>query len=126
MVDPLIHDGREEGIKGFWKGLSASYWGCSEGCIQFVVYEKLKKQLIERCVRGVTAPSTYITYTYTTLTTESTYSNNESRRARGLADSEELPPAYTLGAAAFSKFLATTATYPHEVVRTRCVRACEC
>lgn len=41
---------REEGVKGFWKGLSASYWGCSEGCIQFVVYEKLKKQLIERCV----------------------------------------------------------------------------
>jgi len=42
--------GREEGLKGFWKGLSASYWGCSEGCIQFVVYEKLKKQLIERWV----------------------------------------------------------------------------
>lgn len=47
------------------------------------------------------------------------HSNNERRRERGLADSEELPPAYTLGAAAFSKFLATTATYPHEVVRTR-------
>lgn len=40
-------------MKGFWKGLSASYWGCSEGCIQFVVYEKLKKQLIERCAADV-------------------------------------------------------------------------
>lgn len=39
---------REEGFRGFWKGLSASYWGCSEGCIQFVVYEKLKKHLIEK------------------------------------------------------------------------------
>jgi len=84
---------REEGVKGFWKGLSASYWGCSEGCIQFVVYEKLKKQLLIR--------------------------NNEKRRAQGLKESGDLPPAYTLGAAAFSKFIATTATYPHEVVRTR-------
>lgn len=45
--------------------------------------------------------------------------NNEKRRAEGLKDSSDLPPAYTLGAAAFSKFVATTATYPHEVVRTR-------
>ncbi|KAM3577434.1 hypothetical protein VYU27_000597 [Nannochloropsis oceanica] len=84
---------REEGVKGFWKGLSASYWGCSEGCIQFVVYEKLKKQLLIR--------------------------NNERRSSQGLKESEDLPPAYTLGAAAFSKFIATTTTYPHEVVRTR-------
>lgn len=42
----LMH--REEGFRGFWKGLSASYWGCSEGCIQFVVYEKLKKSLLEK------------------------------------------------------------------------------
>ncbi|CAM9240507.1 unnamed protein product [Phaeothamnion confervicola] len=38
----------EEGIGGFYKGLSASYWGCSEGCIQFVVYERLKKRLEAR------------------------------------------------------------------------------
>ncbi len=90
--DAIMRIYREEGLKGFWKGLSASYWGCSEGCIQFVVYEKLKKQLLER--------------------------NNEKRRASGLKDSGDLPAAYTLGAAAFSKFIATTATYPHEVVRT--------
>ncbi|TFJ88619.1 hypothetical protein NSK_000188 [Nannochloropsis salina CCMP1776] len=84
---------REEGLKGFWKGLSASYWGCSEGCIQFVVYEKLKKQLLVR--------------------------NNDKRRAEGLEAKEDLPPTFTLAAAAFSKFVATTTTYPHEVVRTR-------
>jgi solute carrier family 25 protein 33/36 len=30
---------------GFFKGLSASYIGCFEGAIQWIVYEKLKKTL---------------------------------------------------------------------------------
>ncbi|KAG7085695.1 hypothetical protein E1B28_003240 [Marasmius oreades] len=34
---------REEGIRGFYKGLTASYVGVSEGIIQWVLYEKLKK-----------------------------------------------------------------------------------
>ncbi len=144
---------REEGLKGFWKGLSASYWGCSEGCIQFVVYEKLKKQLIERwvlgtgyCVLCTVGANRFLLFIFLNNFLYHCYSppilyksplhhihtpppivsirNNEKRRAKGLAESAELPPAYTLGAAAFSKFLATTATYPHEVVRTRYVRAC--
>lgn len=34
---------RQEGIKGFYKGLSASYLGVTEGTIQWVLYERLKK-----------------------------------------------------------------------------------
>jgi solute carrier family 25, member 33/36 len=34
---------REEGIRGFYKGLGASYLGVTEGTIQWVVYENLKK-----------------------------------------------------------------------------------
>jgi solute carrier family 25 protein 33/36 len=34
---------REEGIRGFYKGLSASYLGVTEGTIQWVIYEHLKK-----------------------------------------------------------------------------------
>jgi solute carrier family 25 protein 33/36 len=34
---------RDEGIKGFYKGLSASYLGVTEGTIQWVLYERLKK-----------------------------------------------------------------------------------
>lgn len=45
--------------------------------------------------------------------------NNRERAEKGLEPSNQLPPVYTLGAAAFSKFVATTSTYPHEVVRTR-------
>ncbi|KAF8959612.1 mitochondrial carrier protein RIM2 [Flammula alnicola] len=33
---------KEEGIKGFYKGLSASYLGVTEGTIQWVLYENLK------------------------------------------------------------------------------------
>ncbi|KAK7462872.1 Pyrimidine nucleotide transporter, mitochondrial [Stygiomarasmius scandens] len=34
---------REEGVRGFYKGLSASYLGVTEGTIQWVLYERLKK-----------------------------------------------------------------------------------
>ncbi|KAI9510048.1 mitochondrial carrier protein RIM2 [Russula earlei] len=33
----------EEGIRGFYKGLSASYLGVTEGTIQWVLYERLKR-----------------------------------------------------------------------------------
>ena len=34
---------REEGIRGFYKGLSASFLGVTEATIQWVLYERLKK-----------------------------------------------------------------------------------
>lgn len=34
---------RDEGARGFYKGMSASYWGCSEGCLYFVLYERIKR-----------------------------------------------------------------------------------
>lgn len=36
---------RVEGIKGLYKGLSASYLGVTEGTIQWVLYERLKKKV---------------------------------------------------------------------------------
>jgi solute carrier family 25, member 33/36 len=33
---------REEGVRGFYKGLSASYLGVTESTIQWVLYERLK------------------------------------------------------------------------------------
>ena len=33
---------REAGIRGFYKGLSASYLGVTESTIQWVLYERLK------------------------------------------------------------------------------------
>ena len=34
---------REEGVRGFYKGMTASYLGVTEGTIQWVLYEKLKR-----------------------------------------------------------------------------------
>ena len=42
-LDMIKQIAREEGIRGFYKGLSASYLGVTEGTIQWVLYEKLKR-----------------------------------------------------------------------------------
>jgi solute carrier family 25 protein 33/36 len=39
---------RREGLGSFFKGLSASYWGVSEGAIQLALYEELKSRLDEK------------------------------------------------------------------------------
>ena len=39
---------REEGIRGLYKGLSASILGLSESTLQFATYEYLKKRILER------------------------------------------------------------------------------
>lgn len=41
----------EEGLKGFWKGLTASYLGIFESIIYFGIYEKMKKEISDRKLR---------------------------------------------------------------------------
>ena len=43
---------KEEGVRGFYKGLSASYLGVTEGTIQWVLYERLKKLNLETYGQG--------------------------------------------------------------------------
>lgn len=84
---------REEGVKGFYKGIQASYWGCTEGAIQFVIYEHLKTRLLK-------------------------YSNIKLR-AQGLQPTQELSAWTIFWSAAAAKMVASVLTYPHEVARTR-------
>eukprot|EP00588_Corethron_pennatum_P020298 CAMPEP_0194329574 /NCGR_PEP_ID=MMETSP0171-20130528/48732_1 /TAXON_ID=218684 /ORGANISM="Corethron pennatum, Strain L29A3" /LENGTH=328 /DNA_ID=CAMNT_0039090345 /DNA_START=117 /DNA_END=1100 /DNA_ORIENTATION=- len=84
---------REEGLGGFYRGISASYWGCIEGSIQFVLYERIKRSLLVR--------------------------ENARRSAGDLPPTQSLPKAVYFSSAAFAKCVATVATYPHEVARTR-------
>ena len=42
----------ESGIKGFYKGITASYFGISETIIHFVIYEFIKSKLRERIERN--------------------------------------------------------------------------
>lgn len=40
-----MHVYRTEGLRGFYRGVTASYAGVSETIIHFVIYEALKKEL---------------------------------------------------------------------------------
>lgn len=97
---------KEEGLGGFWKGLSASYVGCFEGAIQWIVYEKIKavsKESRTAALQASTATST-------------------KRGSKTVVVEEEdkpLAPGTIFLQAAFAKAIAIVATYPHEVVRTR-------
>ncbi|XP_077105753.1 solute carrier family 25 member 33 [Ranitomeya variabilis] len=79
-----------EGIRGFYRGLTASYAGISETIICFVIYEGLKKRLEELHLSAGNA------------------GEKTSASFLGL-----------MFAAAFSKGCASCIAYPHEVIRTR-------
>ena len=92
----------EEGLGGFFKGLSGSYVGCFEGGIQWIVYEKLKASLSStKTVSVRTNPKNGAQET-TIIVRKRTPSALE----------------YSV-AASTAKLAAILATYPHEVVRTR-------
>jgi len=80
---------KDLGIKGFWKGVTASYWGISETVIHFVIYEYLKKQLATAQNKRKTDEKTILDFVGFML------------------------------CGACSKTVATIVAYPHEVARTR-------
>ncbi|XP_022257644.1 mitochondrial carrier protein Rim2-like isoform X2 [Limulus polyphemus] len=82
------------GLRGFYKGLSASYYGISETMIHFVIYEFVKAKLQE----------------YSFL-------RNRNCRDPDLKSSRDFLECMFAGAV--SKSCASSVAYPHEVVRTR-------
>ncbi|GAA5951037.1 hypothetical protein JCM3765_004659 [Sporobolomyces pararoseus] len=81
---------RTEGIRGFYKGLSASLLGVTEGTIQWSLYEQFKK------IAARTTP----------------YNVN--------GQEEAVTEGWRVSVAAgMAKLVATVITYPHEVIRTR-------
>ncbi|KAM4862322.1 solute carrier family 25 member 36 isoform X2 [Marmota monax] len=85
---------RTDGLRGFYRGMSASYAGISETVIHFVIYESIKQKLLE-------------------CKTASVMENGEES-VKEASDFVGM-----MLAAATSKTCATTIAYPHEVVRTR-------
>ncbi|GAB0491526.1 hypothetical protein MMPV_002780 [Pyropia vietnamensis] len=92
---------RTEGIRGFYKGLTASYWGVTETALHFVVYEALKKRVAAHNVAA--APAT----------------GGAGREGADPTKAGQLSSLQLLCTAATSKLFASACTYPHEVIRTR-------
>lgn len=94
-LDCTMQTIRQEGIRGLYKGLTASYLGVSESTMQWVLYEQMKLGLANRQQRL-----------------------EASGREPSVWD-KTVQWTGGVGAAGFAKFIATILTYPHEVVRTR-------
>lgn len=80
---------KQDGMWGFWRGLTASMYGITETVIHFVIYEALRKKYIEYRGRPPDSQQTMLDFL-------------------GF-----------MGCGAVSKTIATSIAYPHEVVRTR-------
>ncbi|KAJ8388725.1 hypothetical protein AAFF_G00131340 [Aldrovandia affinis] len=85
---------QSDGLRGFYRGMSASYAGISETVIHFVIYESIKRKLME-----AKAASNM---------------DDDDESVRNASDFAGL-----MLAAATSKTCATSIAYPHEVIRTR-------
>jgi solute carrier family 25 protein 33/36 len=93
--DCVVKTIRHEGIKGLYRGLSASYLGVSESTLQWVLYERAKAGLARRQALL-----------------------ESSNREPNVWD-KTVQWTGKLTAAGGAKFVAALITYPHEVVRTR-------
>lgn len=87
---------RHEGIRGLYKGLSASYLGVTESTLQWVMYEQMKMFLARR----------------------EAAKRQDAAHVHSVWDDMELWGG-RIGSAGLAKLMAAAATYPHEVVRTR-------
>ncbi|XP_049536103.1 mitochondrial carrier protein Rim2 [Anopheles darlingi] len=92
-----------QGIRGFYKGITASYVGISETVIHFVIYEALKKKLLE-----LRQSSSIRTNAYGG---ENANDGGDSKTSRDFLE--------FMVAGATSKTIASVVAYPHEVARTR-------
>uniref|UniRef100_A0A8C2EF93 Solute carrier family 25 member 36b n=1 Tax=Cyprinus carpio TaxID=7962 RepID=A0A8C2EF93_CYPCA len=83
-----------DGLRGFYRGMSASYAGISETVIHFVIYESIKQRLLDAKAAS--------------------HMDGAEDTAKDASDFMGM-----MLAAATSKTCATCIAYPHEVIRTR-------
>jgi Mitochondrial carrier protein. len=95
-IDCIRQVVRDEGIRGLYKGMSASYLGVVESTMHWMLYEQIKQALARREERIVRSgrPKTWWDHT--------------------------VDWTGKFGAAGFAKFVAAVLTYPHEVSLYQC------
>jgi solute carrier family 25, member 33/36 len=102
IVDTAIRIYREEGPFAFYRGLTASYLGVTETALQFTLYGYLKDVLRAQRVEAAGE-----------LSAAPLPGGATEQGQRGFVGTD----AFIAGA--LSKLVASAATYPHEVIRTR-------
>ncbi|KAG0232057.1 hypothetical protein BGW42_008491 [Actinomortierella wolfii] len=108
-LDCIVQILKMEGIRGLYKGLSASYLGVAEGTIQWVIYEHLKTTFAEQRRKRRELLGTAL----------GTADAGGSIATYKIGGKEMEEWVHYLGAAGVAKFVASAITYPHEVLRTR-------
>ena len=93
----------EEGVRGLYRGIVPQLLLTSHGAVQFMVYEELKSLSLSRGIAGSSASS-------------SASAAASERKANGVFKAGSLQP---LAIGACSKIVATTVTYPYQVVKSR-------
>lgn len=96
-----------QGITGFYKGITASYFGISETVVHFVIYEAIKSKLVSISMTGF----------FTCLLTISF--QIELRQTVPMDGKTSRDFLEFMLAGAISKTVASCIAYPHEVARTR-------
>ncbi|RKF64432.1 putative mitochondrial carrier [Erysiphe neolycopersici] len=91
-IKKVVHN---EGIRGLYRGMSASYLGITESTLQWVLYEQMKASIAKRAE----------------LIKQNGRPQNSWDRILEWTGS--------VGAAGGAKLIAALITYPHEVIRTR-------
>ncbi|TIA31365.1 carrier protein Rim2p/Mrs12p [Aureobasidium pullulans] len=91
---------RQEGIRGFYRGLSASYLGVAESALHLVLYERIKD--ISRSSASIPL-----------------HAADHERSQKDARWNRILSWLGVSGSAGIAKLIAGVIAYPHEVVRTR-------
>ncbi|XP_046917681.2 replication in mitochondria 2 [Dermatophagoides farinae] len=118
------------GIAGFYKGITASYFGISETIIHFVIYEFIKSKWFHvnqnsSTIMTSSSPSSSMNFSKNDLTLTNNNNNNNNNAAVYQSSNEQINGSQLatffrcMAAAAISKSFASIIAYPHEVARTR-------
>lgn len=108
VFDALRTIGREEGIRGLYRGLGPSLLGVSHGAFQFMAYEELKKLLLYSSFHE----RKYDLFHPSVLSPQPE-ENADPMVSRKLSTAE----AFVVGACA--KMFASVMSYPYQVIRAR-------